>query len=239
MIIDIAISTAPYLVPFAAGILVTSVSGLRRARRAVAVAPVRVEPELRAPPPEAKMEPAKPAEVAPHLPAAEMHEIMPVMERHGALRNMAPAKAAETLIKYLQTHKATGYYTSSEIDDAWEMCHQELHIHPIPFGTIRSELQTIPGVYVGRKQLAIEHPDIRRRTGNRRATLYHIPDKGRGVDSQGSARPGSLSEGVTSSGHGIGAAHSKSSGALCDKKKHSPSNPEVRQAVRAEMDEAA
>lgn len=156
---------------------------------------------------------------------------VPERDHYGRLKKVSPAKAAETLIKYLQTHKATGYYTAPEIDEAWEMCHTALALQPIPFGTIRSQLQAVPGVYIGRKQLAIEHPDIYRRTGNRRATLYYIPDKGQAKVILPSFDPTNLPSDEIADSHGIGTGQPAAKISVLDKKRHPKSNPKIRDMV--------
>lgn len=157
---------------------------------------------------------------------------VPERDPYGRLKKISPAKAAETLIKYLQTHKATGYYTAPEIDEAWEMCHTALALQPIPFGTIRSQLQGVPGVYIGRKQLAIEHPDIYRRTGNRRATLYHIPDKGQSKVILPSFDPTNLPSDEIEDSHGIGTGQAAANVAVLKRKRSYPGTQQSRSMAR-------
>ena len=114
----------------------------------------------------------KPVQLPPKLPEIE-RTIAPIVVR--------PEKAVQLLIRYLQDSKCTGVFASSEIDEFWDMAAKALNLDQIPYGTIRSQLQGIPGAFLGRKSLAIEYREVRRRTGKSRAVLYRIPDRGRAV----------------------------------------------------------
>ena len=114
----------------------------------------------------------KPVQLPPKLPEIE-RTIAPIVVR--------PEKAVQLLIKYLQDSKCTGVFASSEIDEFWDMAAKALNLDHIPYGTIRSQLAGIPGAFLGRKSLAIEYREVRRRTGKGRAVLYRIPDRGKAV----------------------------------------------------------
>lgn len=168
MIIEAAISTAPYLVPFAAGILVTSVAGLRRARKAVAAAPVRVEPEfqdLPAPPSVAVLEPA-----------VEHVSDLPEIRRRMAPRLIvSQARAAEILIEHMNSEDAHGYFTKNEIDEWWGFACAARDIERIN-GAIVREALAARGLRVGQRRLNTpEFLAVRQRTGQVRPVLYRIP----------------------------------------------------------------
>lgn len=155
----------------------------------------RDAPKARGQEPHQRIDPAPPSFVIPQLPPQarqpvqkakppasppeQTYEPLPLMERKIAPRVVPPAKAAQLLIKYLQDSKATGVFAASEIDDMWDMACEAMNLFKYPYGTIRIEMQSVPEVYIGRKQLGIEYCDVRIRTGLRRATLYRIPDRAR------------------------------------------------------------
>lgn len=168
MIIEAAISTAPYLVPFAAGILVTSVAGLRRARKAILVTPLRVEPELPEP------SPAPPMAV----PEPTVEHVSPLPEIR---RRMAPrlivsqARAAEILIEHMNSEDAHGYFTKNEIDEWWGFACAARDIERIN-GAIVREALAARGLRVGQRRLNTpEFLCVRQRTGQVRPVLYRIP----------------------------------------------------------------
>lgn len=168
MMIDIAISTAPYLVPFAAGILVTSVAGLRRARKAVVPVPLRVEPELPelpAPPPVAVVEPA----------VEHVSDLPEIRRRMTPRLIVSQARAAEILIEFMASEGQSGYFTSKEIDEWWAFTSAARDIERINAADVREALDS-RGLRVGQKRLnAPEYLAVRQRTGQTRPVLYRIP----------------------------------------------------------------
>lgn len=105
-------------------------------------------------------------------------EMMPLMERPEIKRVVSPREAAKILLSAVQDKK-TRVYAASEIDDFWHMVRDGHGLADLPCGAIRAALQAVPDVYIGRKQLALEYPEVKHRTGQSRATLYRIPGRSR------------------------------------------------------------
>lgn len=128
----------------------------------------------------------------PNLPALEP---MPLMERPVRRARLAPEEAATVFVEYLQAAGATGIYTYEEIDEHWRMACDALAIVHFPGQALREQLDAL-GYCKGRRQLTLEFPDVRARTGRTRATLYSIPAIARskaGRPRSTPVRPGSVS----------------------------------------------
>ena len=127
-------------------------------------------------------------------------EMMPLMERPEIKRVVTSREAAKILLAAVQDKK-TRVYAASEIDDFWCMVRDQHGLADLPCGAVRAALQAIPDVFIGRKQLSLEYPDVKVRTGQSRATLYRVPGKSRTTARPASRAPGRPLAGHSMTGH--------------------------------------
>lgn len=131
---------------------------------------------------------SRPATSSPRAVVASPAETRARMTDFKAWRKVAPVKAAQILIQFMQDHDETGYYTAKEIDKWWQLATVDLNLAPMHETIVRSKLAEIPGVHVGVKRLnQPEFVEVKARTKRERAVIYRIPVKGRFVDGAVSA----------------------------------------------------
>lgn len=170
MIVEATMVAAPYLVPFAAGVLVSSLAGLRRARLALAPLPTRIEPGLDPLPPVA-------VQILPNaVPVDDVVAGLPEVRRRMAPRLIvSQARAAEILVEFMNSEGQSGLFTAKEIDEWWGFAAAARDIEHLTGYTVREALDC-RGLKLGQRRLNNpEYIAVRQRTGQTRPVLYRIP----------------------------------------------------------------
>ena len=195
MILEAMITAAPYLTPFAAGVLSASIYGLRRTVRNLDPEPVRVEPELSPPqietPPQAQI----------RAPETEAERRAEIRRRITPKLIVSQARAAEILIEFMNANEQFGYFTASELDDHWDWCVAERDLEPMNGGLVREALSKHK---VGQCRLnSPKFAKVRQRCpGIVRPVIYNIPKvrvkSGEGADSPADGRESPGGSGVQS-----------------------------------------
>lgn len=107
-----------------------------------------------------------------------------------AFRKVAPVKAAEILVLYMQDHNATGYHAAAEIKEWWRAASKDLNLALMSCDIVRSTVAEVPGVYAGLKRLS--QPDfieVKTRTKRKRCVIYRIPVDARSFAGDATSRP--------------------------------------------------
>lgn len=114
-----------------------------------------------------------------HLPAQSKPATAIAAFNHDQLTHaprIAPVKAAQMLIQFMQARGATGYFTVPEIDAWWSLLVAEQKLDDLHPTVVRSELSAIPNTWMGLRRLnGPEFRTVKARTGRDRAILYRIP----------------------------------------------------------------